>query len=69
MLRMFTVIERNHEKICFCIWENKGSVQLRDYHMQQFLQAVKMIILDEKLIYFFIFAQNIDCEYMLEPPQ
>ena len=32
MLRMFTVIERCHEKICFCIWENKGSGQLRGNH-------------------------------------
>ena len=33
--------------------------------MQRFLKTIKMIFLDEKFEYFLIFAQNIDCGYML----
>ena len=40
-------------------------------NMQRFLQAVKMVIKDEKKerYFFLIFAQNIDCGYTLEPLQ
>ena len=38
--------------------------------MQQFLKLEKMIIFKMKTFDIFLtFAQNIDCEYTLEPPQ
>ena len=38
-------------------------------NIQQFLKTVKMIIFSGTfLIFFLIFAQNIDCGYTLEPP-
>ena len=41
----------------------------RPCNIQRFLTEVKMKILDKKNDNFLIFAQSIDCGYMLEPPQ
>ena len=44
--------------------------QTRPCNILQYFTAVKMIIFKRKIVIFFlIFAQNIDCGYTLEPPQ
>ena len=47
-----------------------GITQTRPCNIQQYFMAVKNVNFQIIfLIFFFIFAQNIDCGYTLEPPQ